>query len=141
VTHLNRALRSDRLFSIGVPVSCADRALGVDLCAGYRKNFDVDVFRESHSGGFGTTFRWRPTANTEIVPFWSYIVGGARQIVPVVYTDGIVSLPLYRTGDLGTQDWTTWAPICRRSRPSKRAFVIIGPCGLTRGPCGLMAST
>jgi iron complex outermembrane recepter protein len=89
-------------------IPLADRALGVDLCAGYRKNFEVDVFRESHSGGFGATFRWRPTANTEIVPFWSYIVGGARQIVPVVYTDGTVTLPLFRTRDLGTQDWTTW---------------------------------
>jgi iron complex outermembrane receptor protein len=89
-------------------IPMADRAFGVDLCAGYRKNFEVDVFRESHTGVFGTTFRWRPTANTEIVPFWSYLVGGARQIVPVVYTDGIVTLPLYRTRDLGTQDWTTW---------------------------------
>jgi len=57
-------------------IPLADRALGVDLCAGYRKNFEVDVFRESHTGVFGTTFRWRPTPNTEIVPFWSYVVGG-----------------------------------------------------------------
>jgi len=89
-------------------IPLADRALGVDLCAGYRKNFEVDVFRESHTGVFGTTFRWRPTPNTEIVPFWSYVVGGARQIVPVVYTDGTVTLPLFRTRDLGTQAWTTW---------------------------------
>jgi len=89
-------------------IPLAERALGVDLCAGYRRNFEVDVFRESHTGVFGATLRWRPTPNTEIVPFWSYEVGGARQIVPVVYTDGIVTLPLYRTRDLGTQDWTTW---------------------------------
>jgi len=89
-------------------IPLADRALGVDLCAGYRKAFEVDLFRESHTGVFGTTFRWRPTPNTEIVPFWSYVVGGARQIVPVVYTDGTVTLPLFRTRDLGTQDWTTW---------------------------------
>ena len=82
--------------------------LGVDLCAGYRKDFDVDVFRESHTGVFGTTFRWRPTPGTEVIPFWSYIVGGARQIVPSVYTDGTLPLPLFRTQDLGTQDWTTW---------------------------------
>ena len=105
-------------------IPLADRALGVDLCAGYRKNFEVDVFRESHTGVFGTTFRWRPTPNTEIVPFWSYVVGGARQIVPVVYTDGIVTLPRYRTRDLATQDWTTWGwrqttpagSTCRTSR-------------------------
>ena len=89
-------------------IPLADRALGVDLCAGYRKAFEVDLFRESHTGVFGTTFRWRPTPNTEIVPFWSYVVGGARQLVPVVYTDGTVTLPLFRTRDLGTQDWTTW---------------------------------
>src|SRR5437879_7567303 len=89
-------------------IPLADRALGVDLCAGYRKNFEVDVFRESHTGVFGTTLRWRPTQNTEIVPFWSYVVGRAREIVPVVYTDGTVTLPLFRTRDLGTQDWTSW---------------------------------
>jgi iron complex outermembrane receptor protein len=82
--------------------------VGVDLCTGYRKDFDVDIFRESHAAVFGTTFRWRPTPGTEIIPFWSYVGGGARQIVPVVYTDGTVPLPLFRTQDLGTQDWTTW---------------------------------
>jgi iron complex outermembrane receptor protein len=82
--------------------------LGVDLCVGYRKNFDVDIFRESHAAVFGTTFRWRPAPSTAIIPFWSYIGGGARQFVPTVYTDGIVSLPAFRTQDLGTQDWTTW---------------------------------
>lgn len=85
-----------------------DNTLGVDLCAGYRKNFEIDIFRESHAALFGTTFRWRPTQGTEIIPFWSYIGGGARQIVPVVYTDGTVPLPLFRTQDLGTADWTSW---------------------------------
>ena len=82
--------------------------LGVDLCAGYRKNFDIDVFHESHAAVFGTTFRWRPAENTEIIPFWSFVNGGARQIVPGVYTDGTVQLPLFRTQNLGTQEWTTW---------------------------------
>lgn len=68
-------------------IPLVDRALGVDLCAGYRKNFEVDTFHESHAAVFGATFRWRPTANIEIIPFWSYTVGGARQIVPEVYTD------------------------------------------------------
>ncbi len=85
-----------------------DDTLGVDLCAGYRKDFEIDVFRQSHAAIFGTTFRWRPTPGTEIIPFWSYVGGGARQIVPLVYTDGTVPLPLFRTQDLSTQDWTTW---------------------------------
>jgi iron complex outermembrane recepter protein len=89
-------------------IPLAGRTLGVDLCAGYRKNFEVDLFHESHTAIFATTFRWRPTANTEIIPFWSYAVGGARRIVPEVYTDGIVPIPLFRTRDLGAQSWTTW---------------------------------
>lgn len=89
-------------------IPLADRALGVDLCAGYRKNFDVDIFRESHAAVFGTTFRWRPTANTEIIPFWSYVVGGARQIVPEIYTDGTSQLPFFHTQVLAAQGWTTW---------------------------------
>jgi iron complex outermembrane recepter protein len=89
-------------------IPLAGRALGVDLCAGYRKNYEVDVFHESHAAVFGTTVRWRPTPNTEIIPFWSYVVGGARRIVPEIYTDGIVPIPLFRTRDLGAQSWTTW---------------------------------
>jgi iron complex outermembrane receptor protein len=89
-------------------IPLVERTLGVDLCAGYRANFDVDLFRESHTGVFGSTFRWRPLPGTEIIPFWSYVVGAARKIVPTVYTDGTQSLPLFRTQDLGTPDWTTW---------------------------------
>jgi iron complex outermembrane recepter protein len=83
--------------------------LAVDLCAGYRKNFAIDLFREGHASEFGTTFRWRPAAGTEIIPFWSYVGGGARRILPVVYTDGTIPLAEFRTQDLGVQDWTTWA--------------------------------
>jgi iron complex outermembrane receptor protein len=89
-------------------IPLVDHTLGVDLCAGYRRNFEVDVFHQPHEALFGATFRWRPTSTTEIVPFWSYVVGGARQIVPGVYTDGTVSPPQFRTQDLATQDWTTW---------------------------------
>jgi iron complex outermembrane recepter protein len=89
-------------------VPLVDRTLGVDLCGGYRSNFDVDIAHQSHATDFGTSFRWRPTANAEVVPFWSYVMGGARQIIPDVYTDGTVSLPPFRLRKLGTQDWTTW---------------------------------
>jgi iron complex outermembrane recepter protein len=89
-------------------IPLTERTLSVDLCAGYRKDFEVDVFRESHAAIFGTTFLWRPTPGTEIIPFLSYIGGGARQIIPTVYTDGTLLLPGFRTQDLGTQDWTTW---------------------------------
>lgn len=89
-------------------VPLVDHVLGVDLCAGYRKNQEVDLFHQSHEAIFGTTFRWRPTATTEIIPFWSYVVGGARQIAPGVYTNGTVDLPLFRAQDLATQKWITW---------------------------------
>jgi iron complex outermembrane receptor protein len=84
-----------------------DRTLGVDLCAGYIENFVPDLFREMHGARFGMTFRWQPAPNTEIIPFWAYDVGGARQIVPIVYTDGTLPLPSFLTQDLGAQDWTT----------------------------------
>ena len=89
-------------------IPLVDRTLSVDLCAGYRKNFERDLFHESHDAVFGATVLWRPTATTEIVPFWSYSVGGGERIVPGVYTDGTIPLSLFRTDDLGTQDWTTW---------------------------------
>ena len=89
-------------------IPLVDRTLSVDLCAGYRKNFERDLFHESHDAVFGATVLWRPTATTEIVPFWSYSVGGGERIVPGVYTDGTIPLSVFRTDDLGTQDWTTW---------------------------------
>lgn len=82
--------------------------LGVDLCAGYRSDFASDLFRRGHAGVFGTTFRWRPAANVEVVPFWSDVLGGARGIVPLVYTDGAVALRPFNIRDLGTQSWSTW---------------------------------
>lgn len=82
--------------------------LGVDLCAGYRKNFDIDVFRQAHAAVFGTTFRWRPVQGTEVIPFWTYLGGGAREIVPLVYTDGTLPLPLFQTRNLSAPDWATW---------------------------------
>jgi iron complex outermembrane receptor protein len=83
--------------------------LAVDVCAGYRRNYAPDLTRESHSTDLGSTLRWQPVPGTEIVPFWSYSGGGARRILPVVYTDGTIPLPDFRIGDLGVQNWTTWA--------------------------------
>jgi iron complex outermembrane receptor protein len=86
----------------------AGRTLGVDLCVAYHKNFDVDVGRTSHGAGFSATVRWRPTETTEILPVWSYLIGGERQMLPAVYTDGMVAPPLFRERDLGGEHWTTW---------------------------------
>ena len=80
--------------------------MGVDLCAGYRRDFASDLFRQAHTGVYGTTFRWQPAPGTEITPFWSDIAGGARRVVPLVYTDGTVALQPFGLRDLGTQAWT-----------------------------------
>ena len=88
-------------------IPLADRTLSVDLCAFYHRDDNIDLFRELHGGRFGTTLRWRPTQGTEIIPFWSYVAGTARGTVPILYTDGTLPLPYFRTQDLGTQDWTT----------------------------------
>jgi iron complex outermembrane receptor protein len=88
-------------------IPLTERTLGVDLCAGYVENFVPDLFHEMHGARFGATFRWQPAPNTEIIPFWAYEAGGARQIVPIVYTDGTLPLPFFHTQDLGTQDWTS----------------------------------
>src|SRR5450631_589485 len=45
-------------------IPLVDRALSVDLCAGYRKDFEVEAFRNSHDSDFGATLRWQPTAST-----------------------------------------------------------------------------
>ena len=80
--------------------------LGVDLCAGYRRDFASDLFRQAHTGVYGTTFRWRPVPGSEITPFWSDTLGSARRVVPLVYTDGTVALQPFGLRDLGTQAWT-----------------------------------
>lgn len=80
--------------------------LGLDLCAGYRRDFASDLFRQSHTGVYGTTLRWRPAPATEITPFWSDIVGSARRVIPLVYTDGMIALQPFGLRDLGTQAWT-----------------------------------
>jgi iron complex outermembrane receptor protein len=105
---LTRGPFSTATADVETQIPLVDRLLSVDLCAGYRKNFEVDTFHASHAAIFGTTFRWRPTTTTEVIPFWSFVGGGARQIVPGVYTDGTLPLSPFRTRDLGTQNWTTW---------------------------------
>jgi len=98
-----RSMPQPRISRRSSPCSTARSAL---TCAPVPENFGIDFFRKS-TRGTRDDVRWRPLAATEIVPFWSYVVGGARQIVPVLYTDGTLPLPLFRTQDLGTQDGPT----------------------------------
>ncbi len=85
-----------------------DRKLSVDLCATYRLNSDANLFHEARDSDVAATFRWQPTASIEIIPFWSQSWGGARRIVPGVYTDGTLRVPQFRAQDIASPDWTQW---------------------------------
>jgi iron complex outermembrane receptor protein len=90
-----------------IPVKA--NTLSADFCGGYYQNFLYDLMRHDDTAAFGTTLRWRPLENTEIIPFWSYLVGDGRQQLPSVYTDGTVALSRFRERDLASQTWTTQA--------------------------------
>jgi iron complex outermembrane receptor protein len=83
--------------------------LSADICGAFFKNFLVDTMRRDATSTVGLTLRFRPAADTEIVPFWSYIAGGGHQILPLVYTDGTVPLRLFRERDLAAQTTTSQA--------------------------------
>jgi iron complex outermembrane receptor protein len=90
-----------------IPVKA--QTLSADVCGGYYQNFLYDLMRHDDTAAFGATLRWRPIENTEIIPFWSYLVGDGRQQLPSVYTDGTVALSRFRERDLASQTWTTQA--------------------------------
>ena len=81
--------------------------LAVSGCADIGKGFLADFARHSDNVGLATVFRWRPTDHTEIVPFWSYAIGGAHAILPTVYTDGALPPPLFDIRRLASQDLTS----------------------------------
>ena len=88
-----------------VPIEA--KTLSADFCGAFYKNILFETVRRDDSAVFGTTLRWRPIERTEIIPFWSYVAGGGRQALPIVYTDGTVPLPQFRERDLASQTWTT----------------------------------
>ena len=87
------------------PVS--DRLSG-ELCAGVYRNPLPDLSRREAASVLGSTWRWRPTEHVEIVPFWSYVVGVAHEILPQVYADGVLPPPTYVSRRLAAQDFTTF---------------------------------
>ena len=82
------------------------KTLSADFCFAHYQNFLVDLMRHDDTAVYGSTFRWRPTDKIEVIPFWSYMVGGGRQELPGVFTDGTDPLPLFRQRDLASQTWT-----------------------------------
>jgi iron complex outermembrane recepter protein len=87
-----------------IPVQA--KTLSADFCVAHYQGFLVDLMRHDDTAVFGSTLNWRLNAKTEIIPFWSYVVGGGRQELPGVYTDGTVPLPQFRERDLASQTWT-----------------------------------
>jgi iron complex outermembrane receptor protein len=83
------------------------KMLSIDVCGAYYKNFLVDDMRHDDTAAVGLTLRWRPIETVEVLPFWSYMPGGGRQVLPQVYTDGTVTLPQFRERNLAAQTWTT----------------------------------
>lgn len=81
--------------------------LAVSGCADLTKGFLADFARRSENVGLASVVRWRPTGHTEILPFWSYVAGGAHEILPTVYTDGALPPPLFDIRRLATQEFTS----------------------------------
>lgn len=82
------------------------KTLSADFCGAHFQNILVDLMRHDDTAVFGSNLNWRPTDKTEVIAFWSYMVGGGRQELPGVYTDGTVPLPRFRERDLASQTWT-----------------------------------
>ena len=86
----------------------AGHALGVDLCAAYYDDFDLDAARNSHGAIYAATATWRPSDNLEVIPFGAFIAGSEREQLPAVYTVGTYPLPLFVQRDLLTQQGTSY---------------------------------
>jgi iron complex outermembrane recepter protein len=82
------------------------KTLSADFCFAHFQNFLVDLMRHDDSAVYGSTLSWRPNDKAQVIPFWSYLVGGGRQELPGVYTDGTDPLPRFRERDLASQTWT-----------------------------------
>jgi iron complex outermembrane recepter protein len=82
--------------------------LGGSACASYNKGFAPDQARRSENTSVGAVLRWRPAAQTEIIPFWSDMTGGQREVLPVVYADGVSTPPLFDARRLAAQSFTSY---------------------------------
>lgn len=72
----------------------------------YRNNEWFGGTPKSFSGG--VSFRWRPTPDTEIIPFWSLDKTWSEEAVPTYFTSGAFVPPRVRDrGRYTGQDWAT----------------------------------
>lgn len=82
--------------------------LGGSVCGAYSKDFTPDQAHRSENISAGAVLRWRPTSQTEIVPFWSDMTGGQHEVLPVVYADGVSPPPLFDARRLAAQSFTSY---------------------------------
>ena len=76
-------------------------------CGAFNGNFMPDGARRATNVSFATLWRWHPTDHTDIRTFWSHMNGGDHQVLPAVYTDGLLPLPLFAARQLASQDFTS----------------------------------
>jgi iron complex outermembrane receptor protein len=81
--------------------------LSADVCVANYLDVTPDNDRHDDWMILGTTLRWQPVTGTEVVPFWSSVQGGDREVLPTVYTGGAISIPMFRERDLATQPWSS----------------------------------
>lgn len=81
--------------------------LSAFACGAFDGNFEPDQALRATNASFATVWRWQPTAHTEIRPFWSHMAGGSHQVLPQVYTDGLLPPPLFVSRQLASQEFTS----------------------------------
>jgi iron complex outermembrane recepter protein len=84
-----------RAFTVGVNVAAA-------------QDFDYNYALTSTRRAVSLLARWRPTARTEVIPFFGYIYNDEDQETPFVFADGTHPVPQFNEQHLPTQSWTTW---------------------------------
>src|SRR4029077_5468644 len=63
-------------------------------CGAFNGNFMPDGALRATNVSFATLWRWHPTDQTDVRTFWSHMNGGDHQVLPAVYTDGLLPPPL-----------------------------------------------
>jgi iron complex outermembrane receptor protein len=88
------------------PVMKDSLSIGLNLVA--EGNFDIDYALESARRGISLMARIRPSADIELIPFYSYIHNFESHLTPLVFADRVSPQPLFDEQHLPTQSWTTW---------------------------------
>jgi iron complex outermembrane receptor protein len=86
--------------------SVSDHVSGF-ACAAFNRNFQPDFARRAENLSLATVWRWHPSERIDVRTFWAHQTGGAHEIIPLVYTDGLLPEPLFVARQLATQDFTS----------------------------------